>query len=56
MLGKLTTDQIDAVLSETAGLDEMHKALEQKHEPEHHPRPVVYRIRINEKSGRYEKT
>lgn len=42
-------------LSETAGLEEMHKAVEHPHEPDHIPRPVVYRIRINEKTGRFEK-
>lgn len=42
-------------VSETAGLDEMQKAVEHTHEPDHHPRPVVYRIRLKEKTGRYEK-
>ena len=43
-------------VSETAGLDEMQKVtMEHAHEPDHHPRPVVYRIRLNEKTGRYEK-
>jgi uncharacterized protein len=42
-------------VSETAGVDEMKKEVEDAHESDHHPRPVVYRIRINEKTGRYEK-
>jgi uncharacterized protein len=42
-------------VSETAGLDDMRKAVQDAKEPDHHSRPVVYRIRLNEKSGRYEK-
>lgn len=42
-------------MSETAGLKEMHEEMEQKHEPEHVLRPVVYRIRIKQKTGRFEK-
>lgn len=44
-------------VSETAGLEELHQALEQghDHQPQSSPKPVVYRIRLNEKTGRYEK-
>lgn len=42
-------------VSETAGVEEMNTATEHAHETPHTLRPVVYRIRINEKTGRYEK-
>jgi hypothetical protein len=51
----LVSRLIHRQVSETAGLDEMKNAVEDTHEPDHHPRPVVYRIRINEKTGRFEK-
>jgi len=41
-------------VSATAGLQEMQQVMEHPDEPDHISRPVVYRIRINEKAGRYE--
>jgi nitroimidazol reductase NimA-like FMN-containing flavoprotein (pyridoxamine 5'-phosphate oxidase superfamily) len=41
-------------VSETAGVHEMHTELAQSHMAQH-KRPVIYRIRIQEKTGRFEK-
>ncbi|WP_298734292.1 pyridoxamine 5'-phosphate oxidase family protein [uncultured Chitinophaga sp.] len=41
-------------VSETAGVDDMRIEVDRAEEPVHHPRPIVYRIRIDEKTGRYE--
>ncbi|MEC5143949.1 pyridoxamine 5'-phosphate oxidase family protein [Chitinophaga sp. 212800010-3] len=42
-------------VSETAGVQDMHQALANPETPEPVNRPVVYRIRIKERSGRFEK-
>ncbi|MET6996752.1 pyridoxamine 5'-phosphate oxidase family protein [Chitinophaga defluvii] len=42
-------------VSETAGLAEMHHEMEYAHTGENTIRPIVYRIRIKEKTGRFEK-
>jgi nitroimidazol reductase NimA-like FMN-containing flavoprotein (pyridoxamine 5'-phosphate oxidase superfamily) len=42
-------------VSETAGVREMHEEIEDPGEHDELLRPVVYRIRINEKTGRFEK-
>ncbi len=42
-------------VSETAGLHDMSTELAQSHMAAH-KRPVIYRIRIKEKAGRYEKS
>lgn len=42
-------------VSETVGLSEMHHEMEHSHPMENVIRPIVYRIRIKEKTGRFEK-
>ncbi|HEY0608747.1 MAG TPA: pyridoxamine 5'-phosphate oxidase family protein [Chitinophaga sp.] len=42
-------------LSETAGIQDMNTAMEQAEEQDVLVRPVVYRIRIKEKTGRFER-
>lgn len=43
-------------VSETVGVSEMHEEMTTKKIPEHIIRPIVYRIRISEKTGRFERT
>jgi len=43
-------------VSETAGVSEMHEEMAAEKTAEHIVRPIVYRIRINEKTGRFETT
>ncbi|NLR77961.1 pyridoxamine 5'-phosphate oxidase family protein [Chitinophaga eiseniae] len=42
-------------VSETAGVAQMHQELQAEESTAHIIRPVVYRIRIKEKTGRFEK-
>lgn len=42
-------------VSETAGIAEMHQELAMEHPPTNVIRPILYRIRIQEKTGRFER-
>lgn len=43
-------------VSETAGVSEMHSEMAGERTPENIIRPIIYRIRISEKTGRFEST
>lgn len=43
-------------VSETAGISEMHGEMTRERTPENIIRPIIYRIRISEKTGRFEST
>lgn len=42
-------------VSETAGIDQMHEEMKMQQNALHALKPVVYRIRIKERTGRFEK-
>ena len=43
-------------VSETAGVSQMHEEMAGERKPENIIRPIIYRIRISEKTGRFEST